>query len=236
MLLVVIGVIMVLGLMEMLNLLQALEVHPNRNLALLGSLMLLVVAYFQDWRYIGIVMTILIVLHLLALIRNYPRYKPGDGAAGIFATLYLSLLIYIYLISTLPNGNHWIFIMLVGTWASDTFAYFAGRTLGKHKLTPKLSPKKTWEGSIGGVLGSILAVFIYSIYLMPFSFGALVLLGALISISSQVGDLVESTLKRQAKIKDSGSLIPGHGGVLDRFDSMLLSAPLVYYFVSVSII
>ncbi|MBM7854427.1 phosphatidate cytidylyltransferase [Desulfohalotomaculum tongense] len=235
-LLSVVGIIMVLGVMEMLNLLRGLNIHPSRTLALFGVLMLLAVVYLQDWRYIGIVLTILTALHLILLVRGFPEYTPADGAGGLFTTLYLSLLIYIYLISTLPQGKHWIFIMLVGTWASDTFAYFTGRAFGRHKLTPNLSPKKTWEGAIGGILGSMAAVYIYSILFNPAPPAVLILLGALISISSQVGDLVESALKRQAKIKDSGTIIPGHGGVLDRFDSMLLSAPLVYYFVSVSII
>lgn len=235
-LLSVIGVIMLLGIFEMFKILKSLNVRPNKTLTWGGALLLLAVAYFQEWSYVGIVLTVLLILHLLSLIRHYPEYTPGDSAAGLFTTLYLSLLIYIYIISTLPNGKHWIFIMLLGTWASDTFAYFVGRSFGRHKLTPNLSPKKTWEGAVGGVLGTILTVYIYSKFFISLPPGIAVLLGVLISTASQVGDLIESTLKRQAKIKDSGTIIPGHGGVLDRFDSMLLSAPLVYYFVSVFII
>jgi phosphatidate cytidylyltransferase len=237
-LLAFIGLVMILGVLEMTNLLQNLKLTPNVPLTICGLMLLLGVVYLNEPHWVGLTLTMILLTHLLLMLKNYPHYTPADGAAGLFITLYLGLLIYLYLISLLPQGHHWLFMLLIGTWASDTMAYFFGRTFGKHKLTPVLSPKKTWEGAIAGLLGSVVAVYIYSIVFKPIvsmSVLTIILLGLLISISSQVGDLIESTLKRQAKIKDSGNIIPGHGGVLDRFDSMLLSAPMVYYFVLVFI-
>lgn len=231
-----IGVIIILGILEMVRLLNNLGARPSTTATIIGSLLLLVVTYIQDWQLLGVAFTTILLLHLLLIVTRYPRYTPNDGAAGIFATMYLSLLLYIYLISVLPDGRYWIYLLLLGTWASDTFAYFTGRALGKHKITPVLSPKKTWEGAIGGIIGTIITVYVYNLLVLPVELGVILLLGFFISISSQLGDLVESTLKRQAGIKDSGNLIPGHGGVLDRFDSMLLSAPLVYYIIVVFII
>jgi phosphatidate cytidylyltransferase len=125
--------------------------------------------------------------------------------------------------------------MLAGTWASDTAAYFVGKKMGKRKLAPKLSPDKTIEGALGGIAGSITGLFL--VYLIfPAGSPAIVLaLGLLVGIFGLLGDLFESSLKRTAGIKDTGFIIPGHGGVLDRFDSMIFTAPAVYYFVALII-
>ncbi len=226
----------VIGALETVNMLNNINVKPNKGLTLLGPLVLLAAAYLQNWGLVIALFTLLLVLHLLMLVGRFPKFTVLDGAAGLFITLYISLLIYIYLISTLPEGRKWLFLMLLGTWASDTFAYFAGRAFGKHKLTPVLSPKKTWEGAVGGVLGTIVTVYVYCLLVMPVSFGLILLMGLGISIAGQLGDLIESAFKRLCATKDSGNLIPGHGGVMDRFDSMMLTAPLVYYFATVFII
>lgn len=123
-----------------------------------------------------------------------------------------------------------IWIMFLGTWASDTFAYFTGSALGRHKLCPSISPNKTVEGFLGSVVGTTASVAGLGIF---FSLPVLelALLGFAISILATLGDLVESVAKRYTGIKDSGNIIPGHGGIWDRFDSVLFTAPLVYYFV-----
>ena len=124
-------------------------------------------------------------------------------------------------------------VMFIGTWASDTFAYFTGSALGRHKLCPTISPNKTVEGFLGSVVGTTAAVAGLGVF---FSLPVLemAVLGFCISIIATLGDLVESVAKRYTGIKDSGNIIPGHGGVWDRFDSVLLTAPLVYYFVLLS--
>lgn len=127
-------------------------------------------------------------------------------------------------------GAALIWIMFIGTWASDTFAYFTGSAFGRHKLCPSISPNKTIEGFLGSVVGTTASVAGLGIF---FSLPAkeMALLGLAISILATLGDLVESVAKRYTGIKDSGNIIPGHGGIWDRFDSVLFTAPLVYYFV-----
>lgn len=122
-----------------------------------------------------------------------------------------------------------LWLTLIGTWASDSFAYFTGFFFGRHKLCPAISPKKTIEGFAGGFIGTIIAVTAIGIYI-GFAPRLMVFLGASLAIIATLGDLVESMFKRYTGIKDSGTLIPGHGGVLDRFDSLIFTAPLVYYF------
>jgi phosphatidate cytidylyltransferase len=125
-----------------------------------------------------------------------------------------------------------LWLALIGTWASDTFAFFTGSLLGKHKLCPGISPNKTIEGFVGGILGTTCVVMGMGA-LFSFYFLHMAVMGICIALMATVGDLVESSFKRYTGIKDSGSLIPGHGGVLDRFDSVLFTVPFVYYYVQV---
>lgn len=132
----------------------------------------------------------------------------------------------------IPVGGAFIWIAFICTWASDTFAYFVGSRFGRRKLCPEISPGKTREGLYGGIAGTVL-VAIGLGNLFSFSFVHMVVLGLSIALAATIGDLVESTFKRLTGIKDSGHIIPGHGGVLDRFDSMMFTVPLVYYYVQV---
>src|SRR5205085_2916447 len=117
-------------------------------------------------------------------------------------------------------------------WADDTFAYLVGRKLGRHKLAPQTSPKKTVEGSIAGLIFSMLASYLYCRFFLPdVLLKDSLIIGALVGIAGQIGDLCESLLKRSVDVEDSGSIIPGHGGMLDRIDSLLFGAPAMYYYV-----
>lgn len=129
-------------------------------------------------------------------------------------------------------GCAFLWVMFLGTWSSDTFAYFAGSFFGKHKMCPAVSPKKTVEGFLGGLVGTTAVVTALGCTL-DFSVPLMALLGVLLAITATVGDLAESIIKRYTGVKDSGRLIPGHGGVLDRFDSVMFTAPFVYYFIQV---
>ena len=137
------------------------------------------------------------------------------------------------------GGLYLAIFVFIGSWVSDTFAYFTGRLLGKHKLCPAVSPKKTIEGSIGGIVFSALVAVLFALILEGFELidGTnpiiLAVAGALLSIASQIGDLTASLLKREYGIKDYGALFPGHGGVLDRFDSVIAVAPLLLLFMTV---
>ena len=135
-------------------------------------------------------------------------------------------------VGNMDLGCGLIWIALIGTWSSDTFAYFSGYLFGKHKLCPEVSPKKTIEGFIGGVLGTMLTVTLVGSSL-GFAAASMTALGLCIALAATIGDLVESAIKRYVGIKDSGNLIPGHGGVLDRFDSVMFTVPFVYYFMKI---
>jgi len=129
-----------------------------------------------------------------------------------------------------PFGPQYLLFALVLTWAADTTAYFVGRAIGKHPLAPHLSPKKTWEGSIGSMVGSLIVGWAFS-YWIKMPLGHLLAMAAIGNVAGQMGDLLESAYKRSAGVKDSGGLLPGHGGVLDRIDALILCIPVVWYYV-----
>lgn len=158
----------------------------------------------------------------------YPRYSLDDLSITILGILYiLGGFFHLLLLRQLSEGAWLVLYLFIVIWSTDTGAYFIGLTLGKHKLAPAISPKKTWEGFLGGLVTSFLAVYLFSLH---FSLSnVLFYLTPLISCFGQLGDLFASSLKRFAHLKDFGQIIPGHGGVLDRFDSILWAAPLTYY-------
>jgi phosphatidate cytidylyltransferase len=134
----------------------------------------------------------------------------------------------------LDDGRNWVFFALFATFGSDTAAFFIGRALGRRHLAPHISPGKTWEGAIGGILGAIVVSLLFTLptpLSLPLSYWQAILLGSLVSIFGQLGDLVESLLKRNMGVKDSGKLLPGHGGFLDRIDSIVFAGIVVYYYV-----
>ncbi len=128
-----------------------------------------------------------------------------------------------------PMGPKMLLFACGITWAGDTAAYFVGRGIGKHLLAPKLSPKKTWEGSVGGMVGSLAVAYAFG-YWIKIPVGHLLAMGAIGNVAGQMGDLLESAYKRSAGVKDSGGLLPGHGGILDRIDALILCIPVVWYY------
>lgn len=137
---------------------------------------------------------------------------------------------FLIALRNLPNGLNYSLFLFLSIWINDTASFFIGSNLGKHKLIPRISPNKTVEGALGGLLGTAVFVFLFSgfVNMEP---ATAVLVGVFISLLGQAGDLLESALKRFLNTKDSGELIPGHGGVLDRFDSVLMAAPFLYFYV-----
>jgi phosphatidate cytidylyltransferase len=185
-------------------------------------------------------MTAAIVISLVWLLFRSPREEESfhKWAWTIAGVLYVGWLLSYWLnLRGLEDGRNWVYLAMLTTFASDTGAYFIGRARGRHKLTPAISPGKTWEGAIGGLISAILgAMLIMTIlnFVSPFAFKywQVILLGCLISLFAQLGDLVESLLKRNMGVKESGKLLPGHGGILDRFDSLIFVGPVVYYYVT----
>lgn len=169
------------------------------------------------------------------LVFDHSHVKLYDAAMAFFCILFPALLFsYIVPVRGAEHGMYLIVTLFAATWCGDAGAYFVGIKFGKHKLAPILSPKKTWEGAFGGVLGSVLGMVIYSLVLLyvlkvPCNTVALVLVGIVCSVIGPVADIATSAIKREFGVKDFGTLFPGHGGILDRFDSVLLTAPFVYF-------
>jgi phosphatidate cytidylyltransferase len=181
----------------------------------------------KNWMLPVIVLWLLIGLGRLAL--TYPMTSLSEATFNLLSILYTILLSYLYLLRQLPRGIEWTFFVFLLVWATDTGAYLIGRQFGRHLLAPDVSPKKTVEGSLGGLMFSILVAFAFWCVVGGTSWIPYIILGIVIGIGAQVGDLFESALKRSAGVKDSGKLIPGHGGILDRFDSLIFALPLLYY-------
>lgn len=155
-----------------------------------------------------------------------------DTAVIAFGVFYVAWLLgHLILIRHMADGSFLIFFLFLVTWANDTAAYYVGTYLGRHPMAPRISPKKTWEGAVGGLVGSVAAAFACRAWFLG-SLGVAdaAVLGLLIGIAAPLGDLGESVLKRSAGVKDSGGIIPGHGGVLDRVDSLIFTAPVLYYY------
>ncbi|MCR5846521.1 MAG: phosphatidate cytidylyltransferase [Lachnospiraceae bacterium] len=173
---------------------------------------------------------------LCAYIFSYPKFHINQVAGGIFGLIYTSFMMsFIYYTREMPNGKFFVWLIFITSWVSDTCAYFVGSAIGKHKMTPNLSPKKSWEGAVGGILGSGIASTIFGIvyvnvydlsYIQLPIFAVIGCIGAFIAMC---GDLVASAVKRNNNVKDYGNVIPGHGGILDRFDSVLFTAPMIYF-------
>lgn len=180
--------------------------------------------------------TILAVLASRLLTRREIRHGLADSAVLVFGVLYVGLTLGTLLpIRALPDGQELIFFLFLVTWAGDTGAYYAGMTLGRHKLAPVISPNKTIEGLIGGLLLAMLVSFVARMWFLPsFSPADCLAAGLLLTGAGVVGDLTESVLKRSVGVKDSGGIIPAHGGMLDRLDSFLFAAPVFYYYVTLA--
>lgn len=175
-----------------------------------------------------------IIISLVWLLFNKQKESAFSAWAWTIAgVMYAGLLLsYLVALRLLPDGAGWVFLALFTTFASDSAAFFTGSLLGRHKLAPNISPHKTWEGAAGGLAGGmILAPLITLVFQLPINWAEAVILGLLISAFGQMGDLAESLFKRNMKAKDSGKYIPGHGGCLDRMDSVVFAAIVVYYYV-----
>lgn len=182
----------------------------------------------EEWLLPTLLFWFLIGLGRLAL--TYPKTSLTEANFNMLSVLYaVVLLSHLYLLRQLPRGIEWTFLTIFLVWATDTGAYLIGRQFGRHLLAPLVSPKKTVEGSLGGLLFSIGMAVLFWRLMGGAHWMTYIILGIVIGTSAQIGDLFESALKRSAGVKDSGNLIPGHGGILDRFDSLIFALPLVYY-------
>lgn len=222
-------------LMEFMNI--ALPKHPSSApklgvfLGVLFSVMILFVRDPELWTT-GLAAILFITFAYYLFTRHELTLVLSQISLTIFGCVYVACLFsYAGLLRGLDQGVFWIFILAGCTFSADTSAYFVGHWIGKHKLAPRVSPGKTIEGLVGGIVGSIAAAFICKlIFWHAFLNRDVIILGALIGLIGPLGDLSESLIKRGVGVKDSGNLIPGHGGLLDRLDAVFFTAPLVYYY------
>ena len=184
--------------------------------------------------------TIAFLIVLMAVyVFTYPKYRAEHIMLAFFGLFYVAVMLsYVYQIRMLEQGAFLVWLVFLCSWGCDTCAYCVGVTMGKHKMAPVLSPKKSVEGGIGGVVGAALLGALYAAAINKFAgAGADALTYAVIcgvgGIISQVGDLAASAIKRNHDIKDYGKLIPGHGGILDRFDSVIITAPIIFYMATI---
>jgi phosphatidate cytidylyltransferase len=216
------------------------KIPPLTYFGLIWTLLFILSPHFNDdflrltgQHLVPLLLTSAVVLSLIWLLLRPQKEGAFIGWAWTIAgILYVGwFLSYLVALRGLDDGRNWVFLALFATFGSDTAAFFVGRALGRHKLAPRISPGKTWEGTIAGFLGAIIVSLLFTM-LLPISYWQAILLGFLVSLFGQLGDLAESLLKRNMGVKDSGRLLPGHGGFLDRIDSILFAGVVVYYFVT----
>lgn len=180
--------------------------------------------------------TLVCIISVPLLSRSPLEQSLRDGAMTMFGVLYLGLTLgTLSMTRLLPLGEWLIFFLLLVTWASDTGAYLVGTLYGRHRLAPTISPKKTVEGLVGGLIAAIIAGYAARWWFLPELSGLdCLILATLLTITGLWGDLTESAMKRSVGMKDSGGILPGHGGMLDRLDSLLFTAPVFYYYVTMA--
>lgn len=195
------------------------------------------IAIYLDRMDIIVPMMVVYLLVMLAVyVLTFPTYSDKQIMAAFMDFFYVSVMLsFVYLIRNMEHGLVLVLLIFVSSWINDTCAYFVGRALGKHKMAPVLSPKKSIEGLIGGIVGAGVfgAVFgiLFDKYVDTMNYAPLLfaVVGAVGALPAVIGDLAASAIKRNNDIKDYGKLIPGHGGILDRFDSIIFTAPIIYY-------
>ena len=186
-----------------------------------------ILAGFERYGMAAVLATLIVLMSVYVF--TYPKYRATQVMAAFFGFIYVAVMLsFIYLSRSLTGGIFHVWLIFLCSWGCDTFAYCVGMLIGKHKMAPVLSPKKSVEGAVGGVVGAILLGVAYGAATDGdlAAYGIICGVGALISM---VGDLAASAIKRNQEIKDYGTLIPGHGGILDRFDSVIFTAPIIYF-------
>lgn len=212
-------------------------------MAILGYLSAIIFYCNLKWVFIPDILMLFMAFMILLMfvyVFSYPKFDAKQLMVSFFGLFYVAIMLsYVYQIRMLHNGLYLAFLIFLCSWGCDTCAYCVGKlcnmTIGTHKMAPILSPKKSIEGAVGGVVGSALLTAIYGCVFktqMNMDTNEIIILALIAAVSgliSMIGDLTASAIKRNHDVKDYGNLIPGHGGILDRFDSMIITAPIIYY-------
>ena len=224
----------ILALWEFYSALKEKNFKPIKS----AGYILLVIYYllnnnFEHMMYVLVAAAfILLILPVINL-----EYTFIDVSLTLLGFIYCGILFgFVYLVNAKRCGEFLVWIIFIGSWLSDTAAFYSGKLFGKHKLSPRVSPKKTIEGSIGGLIGATIFTGVFGIivqkYINIMPIYNYFIIGALCGVFGQFGDLVASSIKRYVGIKDYSNLIPGHGGILDRFDSIIFSATVIFYYLT----
>ena len=223
-----------ISLIGMQELYKAMGIHEDRTglleiVGYLGAVLYYIslLLGFESYGLMAVLVSMILVMFVYVF--TYPKYHANQVMAAFFGVVYVAVMLsFILMTRNLPDGKFIVWLIFLCSWGCDTCAYCVGMLIGKHKMAPVLSPKKSVEGGVGGVVGAALLGVIYAAATQGpmVEYAVICGIGALISM---VGDLAASAIKRNQGIKDYGKLIPGHGGILDRFDSVIFTAPVIYY-------
>lgn len=223
-----------ISLIGMQELYKAMGIHEDRTglleiVGYLGAVLYYIslLLGFESYGLMAVLVSLILVMFVYVF--TYPKYHANQVMAAFFGVVYVAVMLsFILMTRNLPDGKFIVWLIFLCSWGCDTCAYCVGMLIGKHKMAPVLSPKKSIEGAVGGVVGAALLGVIYAVatHGAMLEYAVICGVGALISM---VGDLAASAIKRNQGIKDYGKLIPGHGGILDRFDSVIFTAPVIYY-------
>ena len=205
------------------------------GIGLIGCVALIVGPHYPHMLQPSLLVALMAILSVPLLVKKPFHESLKEGTIAMSGLLYIGLtLSYLVSIRLLPQGEWLLFFLLLVTWAGDTGAYYVGTLCGQHAVAPRISPKKTIEGLVGGLLGAMIIAYVARWwFLSDFSGVDCLVLAVLLTLAGLWGDLAESAVKRSVGAKDSGGLLPGHGGMLDRLDSLLFTGPAFYYYVTV---
>ena len=221
----------IMGVREFYNGFHAMDIRPAFPIAVIAAAALYCIDFFTEDSRWYMLWFFGVVLASLLYLFNIEHRKLEDAMATITGIVYVIFFSFHVTLVEQTEYEILIWLIVITAFGTDIMAYFSGFALGKHKLCPKISPKKTIEGSVGGILGSVILSGIFGCFFAPEILIHCLIIGVLGGVVSQLGDLTASVFKRKMGIKDYGNLIPGHGGILDRFDSVLFTGPMVYYYI-----
>ena len=234
------SVLLAISLIGMRELYSAVRLSGKKTLTLIeliayiGAIAYYIMLFCKQQSFLLPVLMCGLIAIMMVYVFSWPKYNSDQVTAAFFGIVYVGVMLsYIYQTRILPDGAYTVWLIFICSWGCDTCAYCVGMLFGRHKMSPKLSPKKSVEGAVGGVVGAALLAMLYAAIIGRFTSSGTMpvleyaLIGAAGALISMVGDLAASAIKRNHDIKDYGSLIPGHGGILDRFDSVIFTAPMI---------
>ncbi len=236
--------VLVIGLVsfyEFSTMVKNKSIYPCYLIGFLSVAFIILNSYFHLFPFEPFLLAVLLILLLIELFRN-KESAINNVASTLLGVLYTGLFsasligireFYVATPLSYSNGGFIIITIFITLWMTDSAAYFIGSAMGKHKLFPRVSPNKSWEGAIAGFVFAIITLVVLKMFLLDFlNWIDIIAFGIIIGVFGQVGDLIESLIKRDAGVKDSSNLIPGHGGIFDRFDSLLFSAPILFLYMN----